>query len=86
MSQKVFSGCCSGKKSYLHAGSNAVMLYRAHTYSVELFKFHDFFHDLLYVLIAVTFQNFQNVPCSRLFFGLTQFNRHELWFPPKCKL
>ena len=69
------------------------MLYRAHTYYSELFKFHDFFHDLfkfsmtVYIGLAVTFQNFQNFPCSRVFFGLTQLNRHELCrCPPKCKL
>ena len=58
------------------------------SYSFELFKFHDFFHDLFKFSItlglAVTFENFQNFPCFRVFFYLKQFNRHKLWCPPKC--
>ena len=34
--------------------------------------------------LAVTFKNFQNFPCFRVFFDFKQFNRHKLWCPPKC--
>ena len=58
------------------------------SYSFELFKVHDFFHDLFKFSItlglAVTYENFQNFPCFRVLFYLKQFNRHKLWYPPKC--
>ena len=37
------------------------------SYSFELFKFHDFFHDLRG--LAVTFQNFQNLSLFQGIFG-----------------
>ena len=44
--------------------------YRVHT--LEVFKFHDYFHDLFKFSmtfgLAVTFENFQNVPCFRIYF------------------
>ena len=58
------------------------------SYSFERFKFCGFFHDLfkfsIIIGLAVTFKNFQNFPCFRVFFDLKQFNRHKLWCPPKC--
>ena len=33
--------------------------------------------------LAVIFENFQNLPCFRVFFDLTQFNRQKLWCPLK---
>ena len=58
------------------------------SYSFERFKFRGFFHDLfkfsIIIGLAVTFKNFQNFPCFRVFFDLKQFNRHKLWCPPKC--
>ena len=42
--------------------------------AVELFKFHDFFHDLfefsMTLSLAVSFKNFKNFPCFRVFFDL----------------
>ena len=44
------------------------------SYSFELFKFHDFFHDLFKFSktlgLAVTFKNFKNFPCFRVFWAL----------------
>ena len=58
------------------------------SYSFERFKFRGFFHDLfkfsIILGLAVTFKNFQNFPCFRVFFYFKQFNRHKLWCPPKC--
>ena len=58
------------------------------SYSFECFKFRGFFHDLfkfsIILGLAVTFKNFQNFPCFRVFFDFKQFNRHKLWCPPKC--
>ena len=58
------------------------------SYSFELFKFHDFFHDLFKFSktlgLAVTFKNFKNFPCFRVFLGLKEFNRHKLWCSQKC--
>ena len=34
--------------------------------------------------LAVTFETFQNCTCFSVFFDLKQFNRNELWYPPKC--
>ena len=46
----------------------------AGSYSFEVNKFHDFFHDLFKFSmsfgLAVTFENFQNVPYFSIFFGL----------------
>ena len=58
------------------------------SYSFELFKFHDFLHDLfkfsrLWVQLSV-FKNSKTFPCFRVYFDLKQFNRHKLWCPPKC--
>ena len=58
------------------------------SYSFERLKFCDFFHDLfkfsIILGLAVTFKNFQNFLCFRVFFDFKQFNRHKLWCPPKC--
>ena len=58
------------------------------SYSFERFKFRGFFHDLfkfsIILGLAVTFKNFQNFLCFRVFFDFKQFNRHKLWCPPKC--
>ena len=58
------------------------------SYSFELFKFHDFFHDLFKFSktlgLAVSFKKFTNFPCCRVFFDLQQFNRHKLWYPQQC--
>ena len=35
----------------------------------------------------MSLSNFSKIsPCSRVFFDLKQFNRHKLWYPPKCVL
>ena len=43
--------------------------------------FYDFFHDLFTFFktlgLAVTFKNFKDFPCLRVFLGVTQFNRHK---------
>ena len=58
------------------------------SYSFQLFKFHDFFHDLFKFSktlgLAVSLKKFTNFPCCRVFFDLQQFNRHKLWCPPQC--
>ena len=58
-------------------------------YSFELFKFHDFFHDLfqfsMALVLAFTFKNFQNYSCfGDIFTYVIQLNRHKLWCPTKC--
>ena len=58
------------------------------SYSFELFKVHDFFHDLFKFSItlglAVTFRKFSKLSLFQGIFYLKQFNRHKLWYPPKC--
>ena len=34
--------------------------------------------------LAVTFYKFLKLLCSRVFSDLKQFNRHKLWYSPKC--
>ena len=61
------------------------------SYSLELFKFHDFpwrflwpfqvFKDLRF---SCQFQKIKNFPCFRVFLDLKQFNRHKRWCPPQC--
>ena len=46
--------------------------------------FHDFFKFSKTLGLVVTFKKFKNFPCFRVVFDLKQFNRHKLWFPPKC--
>ena len=36
--------------------------------------------------LAVIFEYFQKLPCFRVFFDLTQFNRQKLWCPLKSML
>ena len=57
-------------------------------YPFELFKFHDFFHDLfqfsMALVLAFTFKNFQNYSCfGDIFTYVIQLNRHKLWCPTK---
>ena len=51
--------------------------------SLNSMTFHDIFHHLFKFSntlgLAVTFTNFKNVPCFRVFLDLKEFNRHKLW-------
>ena len=55
-------------------------------YSFELFKFHDFFHDLfqfsMALVLAFTFKNI--LVFGDIFTYVIQLNRHKLWCPTKC--
>ena len=70
------------------AKTDATMPIIQGSYSFELFKFRDFFHDLFQFSktlgLVVTFKNVHNFRCLGLFFDLKQFNRHKLRCPPKC--
>ena len=70
------------------AKTDATMPIIQGSYSFELFKFRDFFHDLFKFSktlgLVVTFKNVHNFRCLGLFFDLKQFNRHKLRCPPKC--
>ena len=41
------------------------------TFSKNIFKYY------ITLDLAVTFESFQNLPCLRVFFYLTQFKRHQ---------
>ena len=72
----------------LHVGQPGQLARLQGSNSVELFKFHDFFHDLFKFSkalgLAVSLKHFKTFPCCRVFFDLKQFNRPKLQCPPRC--